>query len=253
MLPRQSTYAHRVPLAVVILLSSIAAGAWAFTLEPITRDFTASGPGATQTFRVSNTENHPIAVKISMVRREMDRNGKESYTDASDVFVVFPSQIVLKPETSQVIRVQWRGPASIDSERAFRIIAEELPVDFGGAHQQGGNINILFRYLGSVYVVPPQAAPKVALTDIRTINEPGGRHGFLVTLTNSGTSHTLLNDLRIGVTAGTGYSLTFGPKELPGAAGENLLAGHSRVFYIPVSGPLPEQNLHAEISFDATR
>jgi fimbrial chaperone protein len=256
--PMPGTRVRRFTCCVVLLFFA-AAAAVAFTLEPITRDFTASGQGATQTFRLTNPDNHPVAVKVTMVHREMNPQGKETYTDASDLFVVFPSQVVLKADTSQVVRVQWRGPAKVESEQNFRIIAEELPVDFGETHQQGGNISILFRYLGSVYVTPSDASPDVKVAAIETVDESSGRHGFLVTFENDGTAHVLMNDLTLtitGLTADGGtYDKKFQSDDLKGANGENMLAGHKRVFYVPVQGtePLPERNLHAEFSFTPVR
>ena len=52
---------------------------YSFTFEPITMDFAPDGRESRKTFRVENPGDSAIAIQISMVTREMDIDGKESY------------------------------------------------------------------------------------------------------------------------------------------------------------------------------
>jgi len=241
-------------LSIALIMGAIGVSASAFTFEPISRSFSPSGTNATQSFICTNTDNHDIAVKVSMVTRTMDEHGHETYSPASADFVVFPSQIVLKPNSSQVIRVQWRGPATLAVEQNFRIIAQQLPVDFGQSVEQGGNIHILFQYLGSIYVTPADAKPDVVVQSTKAGVDSHGKQGLLLTLRNNGTAHALLNELTLMVSGkaadGNEVKLSFGPAELGGINGENMLARSTRTFFLPVSGVLPEQDVHVELKYN---
>lgn len=225
----------------------------AFSFEPISRTFAPSGPGATQTFRVTNTEDRDIAVKISMLTRSIDQDGKESNSPASDQFVVFPSQIVLHAKAQQVIRVMWRGTPDVASEKSFRIVAEQLPVNFGETPPAGGNIAILFRYFGSVYVAPKGAAPDVGVEKAEPGTGPDGSPGVSITCKNRGTAHVILNQLSITVTAddgsGTPTSRTFRPDQLEGLNDQNMLADSTRRFFLPLGSDFPVQNLHVNLMY----
>lgn len=229
-----------------------AAPAFSFDFAPITQSFSPSGAGATQSFEVSNPGKQQIAVKITMVTRTMSENGTESYTPASNRFVVFPSQIVLQAGASQTVRVRWVGPADITSEQSYRIIAAQLPVNFGTTPQAGASINILFRYLGAVYIVPKGARPDVVIADARVGVGPDGKKGLFVSFRNKGTAHEILKDLTITVsgesTSGTSMSRTFDSAELKGINGANVLAGSTRAFFLPAAGELPQKGLHVDFS-----
>lgn len=237
---------------MIALLLLAAAPAFSFDFEPITQDFSPSGAGATRSFEVSNPGNREIAVKITMVTRHMNESGKESYAPAANRFVVFPSQIVLQAGASQTVRVRWVGPADITSEQTYRIIAAQLPVNFGGAQQAGGSIHILFRYLGAVYVVPRGARPDVVVAGARIGTGPHGRRGLFITLRNKGTAHEILKHPAITVSGrsanGASMSRTLDSAELKGIAGANVLAGSARRFFLPVTGALPRKGLHVDFS-----
>lgn len=228
------------------------APAFSFNFEPITQYFSPSGPEATQSFEVANPGDEQIAVRITMVTRQMSEDGKETYSPASNQFVVFPSQIVLAAGASQTVRVRWTGPADIKTEQNYRIIAEQLPVNFGETQRAGGTINILFRYLGSVYIVPQGAQPDVVIADAQVGVGPDGNRGLFVTFQNKGTAHEILNHLNITVSGesagGDQTERTFDSSELKGIDGANVLAGTVRTFFLPVTEELPQKGLHVDFS-----
>ncbi len=249
---RWSGHRPRAARLYVLLFAVLAAApAFSFNFEPISQSFTPTGAGATRSFVVTNTGDRDIAVKITMVTRQVNEKGQESYAPASDLFVVFPSQIVLRGGATQTVRVRWTGPADIRSERAFRIVAAQLPVDFGSTQHEGGSINILFRYLGSVYITPSGARPDLVAT-AESGTGPGGERGLLVTFRNRGTAHAILNNLTMTVTGSSADGLpvtrTFDSAALKGIDGANVLAGMQRRFFLPVTGALPAKDLHVEFS-----
>lgn len=242
----------RTSLALVLLVAC-ALAAQAFSFEPITQEYSPNGPASSHVFRVTNTTSERIAVRISIRPRRFELDGTEIQGKESDEFIVFPRQMLLEPGERASVRVRWSGPESIDSERAYRIIAEQLPVDLGDAPPlEGGGIRLTYRYEGSLYVVPPGATADL-IVDSVSPERAGGRELLRVRLTNRGTRHTLLSAIRLAIAATPNGqpAIVLGPSELPGMAGENMLAATTREFVIPVPEGLPDGPLYARIESDA--
>ena len=252
--PKQKTMrAGLFPLCLGLLLCVAPLPAEAFRFIPFTADFDPSGPGANQTFRVENNSGKQIAVEISVFRRLMNLDGSDELTEADDDFVVFPTQIVLEPEQSQIVRVQWIGDADPEHELAYRIIAEQLPVDLEPAEESGGSVRILVRYIGSIYVRPTGARADVVLQDVAA-EESSGERQLSVTLHNRGQAHAILRNLSLSLAGeangDAAAALDLGPNKLAGMSGENILAGHKRRFLLPWSQELPFGPVEATFHFD---
>jgi fimbrial chaperone protein len=235
----------------ILLLSLASVSAFAFDFRPITQDFAPEGADAMRTFRVTNTGNEEIAVRISMFSRALEEDGSEVRTEVDDEFVVFPSRVVVEPGNTQVIRVQWRG-GPVESEQAYRIVAEQLPVDFNAEDEEGSNLNILFRYVGSAYIVPDGAQPDVEVESARVSNTGDGPV-LTLRIANDGTAHTILQELTVTVRSDGGNQATLLPEDLPDLAGTNLLAGAARRVRVPLPGSWQEGAVNVELDFNATR
>ncbi|TVR73809.1 MAG: molecular chaperone [Spirochaetaceae bacterium] len=213
-------------LAVILFFPAIPAQA--LSLEPLTHVFGTSAAGRIHTYRVINTQDREIAVRIRVTTRDHDAQGREFREDASDQWLLFPARMVLAPGQSQSVRVQFNGPGGTERERAFRIIAEQLPVDISGGDQRSG-INVLFRYEGSAYVRQGRFAPDIDLVAAERHHEGGIFRGILVRFENRGTTHGILNDLsiRLRLTGedGTVLEEIFRENDLEILGGRNLLAG----------------------------
>jgi fimbrial chaperone protein len=243
-------------LAVALLLTLAAAPLSAFSFSPITQDFAPSGPGSVRSFRLENEGADPVAVRISMLSREPDAEGREANAPADSLFVVYPPRAVLAPGSVQAVRVQWKGPADLASEQCYRILVEQVPADFGGQARQKGSIRVLFRYLGAVYIVPSGARPDIVLESSEPAADAAGRSGLRLVFANRGTAHAILGDLSIRVSAGasaTAEKLTFGPQDLAGICGENILPHASRRYFLPLPEGFPKDDLRVAFSFDPIR
>jgi fimbrial chaperone protein len=243
--------------ALTAALLSLAAGpAFAFTFDPIVQDFTSTGQGSVQSFRLANPGTETIAVRISMLTRRMDLDGKESNAPADQLFIVFPSRVTLEANAEQAVKIQWKGPAGTDVEQCFRILVEQLPVDFGGGQTQQGTIKVMFRYLGAAYILPKNVKPDVVLDSSRVAADPNGRQALELVFSNRGNAHTILGDLRITVTAKNAVPTlkrVFGPDELAGINGENILPGAKRRFWLPLPADMPRDGLDVAFLFEAIR
>lgn len=217
------------------------------------QDFEPAGRGATQTFRLENTGTQPAAVEITLQAVDITLDGEEKRTRADGAFSVFPAQVVLMPRQTQVLRVQWTGPAQLEKELVYRLIAEQLPVELEKRSQSGARINLLLRYEAILYVVP-----KGAKGDLRMIAlEPdaaGGKPRLAITVENRGKAHGRLVDPTLELTAaGTGQSVTLGPERLAELAGVSVLAGSTRRFRVAWPSALPVGPVTGKLTFDMER
>ncbi len=211
-------------LAVIFVSST-----WGLTLEPLSHVFGSSPTDRVHTYRVTNTQEREIAVRISVTTRNHSPQGREIRGDASNDWVIFPSRVVLAPGQSQAVRVQYTGAGGLQRERAFRIIAEQLPVNTREGEQRSG-INVLFRYEGSMYVRSGRFSPEVLLVHAERHFEEGIFQGILVRFGNQGSTHAILHNLQLTLTLRneSGEQLdqiVFAEEDLKILGGRNILAG----------------------------
>ncbi len=225
----------------------------AFRFIPFIAEFEPSGSGANRTYTVENTSDDRIAVEISIYRRGMNLDGSDRLGDADDDFIVYPTQVVLEPHRKQAIRVQFIGDPAPDHELAYRIIAEQLPVELDSEPEPGANVRILVRYVGSIYVRPRQAEYDVVLESAGSERLEDGSTGLAITLHNKGTAHAILSNLELSLTSQNGPTptgLTLSSEFLKGMTGENILAQHKRRFVLPWPAKLPRGPVQAGFVFD---
>jgi fimbrial chaperone protein len=232
----------RLILAVALWVTAVYSIS-AFSLEPITADLEPSGSRSVQTFRLSNPSTQPIAIRIRILTRQEDEAGQEVNTLADDLFTVYPSRVLINPNGIQLVRVQWKGDPNPATELAYRLVVEQMPVDFGESKREGGSIRILTRYVGSLYVVPPHARADVRLVEQKLGTDSNGKEGLFLVFHNQGTAHTILSDLTIEVGGGD-TKILFQGDDLQGISGENLLSGARKAFFLP----LPEELANSDPS-----
>jgi fimbrial chaperone protein len=246
---------HTVFIAVLLLAAAQVVFAFQFT--PITKDFTASGAGARQTFRITNDANKTIGVQIRALSREMDQYGQETLEDASNLFYIYPRQVVVQPGAYQTVRVQWRGPAKTDVELPFRIEAQQLPLDFQPT-EGGASLNILLIYRGTMYVVPDTIQYNVKLLSVKPHIAQDGTKKLAIEMENNGNVHQIMYQPRFTIASKTASGtliskVDISPDQLQGLAGENILAGKRRIFLVPWPEELKEGRLDATYQMENIR
>ncbi|MCB8759521.1 fimbrial biogenesis chaperone [Planktothrix agardhii] len=233
---------HFFSFILFIILSGISP-ALAFKLEPISRVFEPAGAGATQSYEVINDSAEQIAVELSMAERKISLEGQETTESADDDFLVYPSQIVLPPQGVQSVRVTWLGNPNPEKELAYRIIAEQLPINLNNpeesqAETTSGAVKVMFRYMGSVYIRPKNAESKVVLNGITHEKGTDGNDRLVITFDNQGTRRAVLSELNLNLTS-QGSQLTLKPEQLEGVNNGVILAGNQRRFSMPWPQQLP--------------
>lgn len=242
--PRRSA---RLALAALVggILAVASAAASAFQVVPISQEFEPTGRGANQVFQVENDRDEPVTVTIDMARRIVDIDGRETH-EATEDFTVFPTEIILQPKSSRVVRVQWIGEPAPASELSYRLIAEETPLNMK-RETPGASVFLTVRYIGSIYIVPKSARHKLV---VASAGAAAGSQLEIV-LENQGNRHAIIDSPTLTVTGG-GVTRTVDAKALAETLnGENILAGGKRRFVLPWPAGLPVGAVSADLKYAA--
>ena len=225
-------------LAAVLLLL-VASSVHAFNFAPIESTFRPEGRGATQTFTIDNPGAGAIAVELTMFARDMRTDGSDVLIPAPDIFTIYPHQIILEPSQSQSIRVQYNGDGQLNQELAFRLVAEQLPIQLGDDETEGGAIDLMVKYMASVYVQPEDSSAVINLS-LESMGED-----LAIRMQNKGSRHAIINtdDFRV-LRNGTAVSFTEHQREA--ITGKNILASRERLVRVPDSADLNAAALRIE-------
>ena len=213
---------------------------------PIIATVTPAGPGATVSFTLTNSSDSKTPIQVAIYRREPDIDGKEKYEESKDsgeLFQIFPAQVILNPKEQRTLRVTYVGDPKLKEELAFRIIAEEFPINVTDPKKiikkAVASIAVMTKYVGSLYVTPlgKQADMQVEAS----MKKSGANTQMELLMKNKGTEHFILKNPKITVVTtsdGKAYSM---PIESINAIGtQNVLAGRTRRFTIPWPKDVPQ-------------
>lgn len=235
----------------LIVAFAAAPQASALRFTPFRAMFMPSGDGANQIFIIENNTDGPATVQIRVETREVDIDGAEKNTDAEKDFMIYPAQLVLTPHASRSVRVQWAGDANLKDEKAYRIVAEQLPVNLDKEKPNTGAVRFLVTYRGALFVTPPGLTHDVTVDFSGASKDAAGRKTLEIVLHNRGTQHALLRNLKLDIKDDKGNTITLAEEDqLKGMLGEGILAGHRRRFVIPWPKDLVGVAKHIDVTFD---
>jgi fimbrial chaperone protein len=249
--PRRAAFAYwkvdmRAHCLLLILgLSLPATAGHAFTLTPMSTTFASQGSGAAKTFRVDNDTSNRVAFEISVLTRDMNEDGMETNRPAADLFTVFPPQGAIAPGKSQTVRVVWKGAPNPSSELAFRVVAEELPVNFKPDTDKA-QIKVILRYMAAVYVCPRNARPNLQVAGFTRT----GTNTYVLTVTNAGTAHRPLINPKLTLTGAQSQDRDAPADSLGPISGETVLAGRARRFVLTLPADFTEPSYRARLTTD---
>jgi len=229
------------------IFSVAAFSASAFNFEPLTAVLDSSGNGSVRSFRLTNDGRERVAVRVSVVSRSHAEDGTETNGPVKeDSFVVYPARFVLEPGTTRMLKVQWKGGDIGEKESAYRIIAEQVPVEF--QKHEGSGITLLFKYVGSLYVKPPNARN----ADVRVVSARGGevegKRGIFLRLRNDGGVHAVLAEVAVTTHTSDGrLQMRHTGEAVSGILGCNMQAGMERLFFIPYADALLDTAYEADL------
>ena len=218
----------KVGLLFIVLIFSISS-IFSYQLSPLSATYDPTGAGSARVYTITNDSDSPIAIEINAYSRNIDLDGNEYTEDASRYFQIQPQRMIIRPQSSQLVRVQYRGPQTVTREMAYRIISEQIPYSLGAQEEESGQmISFLFVYSTSAYVRPSRVVERVEASAL--VNEEGKLE---IRLENTGSVHQMLNSLKVTV-AGDGGEYTLSEEEMGSINGSNLLAGSTLRIVIDV-------------------
>ncbi len=232
-------------ILLTILTLLISFNTHAFKFSPMSTSIGVQDKKNSTLFYLENDSDQPIAVTASVVRREMSIEGVETNKKVDDEVTVYPNQLIIPPNEKRSVKVTWVGKKAPSSELAYRLIAEQLPIDLDKNKKQKASIKVLLRYVAALYVEPEDFASEISLKKMQ-INDK--QVAFLVA--NNGKKHQVLSNLSLYVTGKKNFSIE--GDELKGMTGENVLALSQRIFRFPKTGKFADiqPNDKVKINFE---
>lgn len=202
---------------------------YAYQLSPLNVTYSPSGIDSSAIYTIVNDSDNPIAVEVKAAKRSIDIDGEEYNEDASAYFSIQPSKMIIRPQSTQLVRVQYRGPKTVTKELSFRIISEQISYSTGAVSTDAEQmISFLFVYSTSAYIKPSYIAEKVSAA--ATVTD--GKLEIIVS--NDGSVHQLLNDLEISVKGSDGAEYTLTDDEAAPLNGKNLLVDSKLHLFIDI-------------------
>ena len=116
----------RKVFAFMLVLALLPMSLMAYQLSPLNATYDPTGAGSAKVYTIVNDSDSPIAIEVSAMKRSIDIDGNEYTEDASPYFTIQPAKMIIKPQSTQLVRVQYRGPRALPRELSFRIIAPTL-------------------------------------------------------------------------------------------------------------------------------
>lgn len=229
-----------------LLLAFAAETAGAFTMEPMSALVSPSGAGSLATFRIKNDGAERVAIRLRVLSRETGPDGSEINGPADALFVVYPARLLVEPGSSAAAKVQWRGPAKLESERSFRFVAEQIAIDADASKSGASGIKVMFRYIASLYVGETSFAPDLVASASGALG-PQGETGYRVEIRNAGTRHVIGTNLRVAL---VGDGTTFSSDELGALSGANYLPATARTIFIQSHDAIAGKSYEARIEYD---
>jgi len=211
------TGAIAVALIAAMAAAPAPASASSVELSPITLQLV--GKERTTTLRVRNTEAQPITLQLRAVDWSQPQ-GQDAYTPSRSL-VASPPIFTLKPGESQTVRVVVEGLAAVPTEKAYRLILDQIPE----SQLKGENgVVVPIRVLLPVFLTPsatarPRLSWKLDATPsggALTVSNAGDTRERLVGLKVTRGEAELVNDQGL-----SGYVLAGGSRTWPLGAGSS--------------------------------
>ncbi|MGE3611694.1 MAG: molecular chaperone [Bacteriovoracaceae bacterium] len=203
---------------------------YGFSFNPMSQSIELSEEQKSAQFLLENDSNEKMAVELTVKIRKMDEKGNETLPETKEL-TVYPPQVIIPPKEKRTIRVNWLGDNKLTTEKAFRVIAEQLPLNVDEKVKRKSGIKMLMKYIAALYVTPKDARSKVEIESYQTTTEE-----LIITVHNKGNKHQILTDPTINF----GDKITLKAKDLAGLAGENIMASSRRIFRVKGKHNIPK-------------
>lgn len=210
-----------------LFLFSVLPFLFSFKFNPMSQSLELGQKNKSAQFFVENDTSENLAIELSVRERKMDVNGKEELPQTSELSV-FPPQMIIPPKEKRTVRVVWNGPAKLETEKAFRVIAEQMNLDVDKKTKKGSGIKIMMKYMAAFYITPEDAA-----SDLKAKLENNS-----LRILNAGNKHQIIANPKVTIRKGSD-KWVLDEKDLGTMPGQNILAGSERVFSLTTTKKFP--------------
>jgi fimbrial chaperone protein len=201
-------------------------------------------------YYLENDSDQSIAVQVSLAKREMDIHGVETNPKVGNELTLYPTQLIIPPNEKRSVKVSWAGKEKPAKELAYRLIAEQLPIELDKNKNKKASIKVLLRYVAALYVRPDDFSADIKITEVKDLEK---EKKLSIQVENSGKKHQVLGNLNLKfIDEKKKKEILLTPEDLKGMSGENILPESKRVFLFPKTGKFSEINPvdKVKISFD---
>ena len=232
----------------------VSSDADAMSVTPVLVDLRTGGSHASGQIRVINTGDGEMPVSLTAKVATLGHNGELTTTEAgADDLLVFPPQAIVKPNGTQVFRVQWAGDPDLKQSRTFVIDVAQQPV----AMPEGvSGIQLIYDFQVVVDVAPLAGDPSLSIQNCELTTDDKGVRRAAITITNGSDVHGYLSGARVRLelqdaTGAKIWSQSWTPEEIAGRVGIGLVQPHAnRRFVLPFDLPAGGTKLIAELSYE---
>lgn len=220
----------------------------AFKFSPMSATIRPNLKNNSSLFYLENDSDQPIAVQVSLAKREMTLEGAEVNSKISDELILYPSQLIIPASEKRSVKVTWTGKDVPAKEQAYRVISEQLPIDLDKNKSKKASIKLLLRYVAALYIAQDDFTSSIAIDEIRKTDKE-----VILRVHNSGKRHQVLANLNLKfINSKTNKEVLLSAEDLKGMSGENVLAESKRIFTFPDTGKFREVNSgdKVKVSFD---
>ena len=224
------------------------AEAQTYQFSPIFAQVGTSGPTASTTFVAKNVSTEMVALEVKLVKRSHSLDGVENRVSDDTDFIISPPQMVLKPGQSQSVRVQYVGDPKVDVEQAYRILVNQVSIDFE-QKSSGAKVLVNYNYEVAFYVTPAKAKPEISLVSVEKMAGENGRPMLGVTLESKGNTRAILSGPQLSVTS-KGKSVALSGDAVKDLEGAVIMAKSKRRIALPWPAGLPDDALSGQLKTD---
>jgi len=159
-----TVYSH-ILVAVSVLLPL---PALAYTVSPNLVLLRSRGAESSGFIQLENKGAKPAAVEITIHEVHKDLDGQAiSGKAADDDFIIYPAQLVMVPGDEVGVQVRWIGELALDAERAYTLVAREVPIPRKSGEESEPSVGIrvditvLMNYEVRIYVALREPSPRL--------------------------------------------------------------------------------------------
>ncbi len=221
-------------LALAVCVAAISVRGDAYDVTPMVIQLQPTGARSSATMVVTNTHPIPVAIEIHSYRRTQKPDGTDDLVPDERDLIITPPQMVIAPKSSQTIKVQWIGEQNPEKELAYRIVTEQLPIDFKKVQRQdfSADLKVKYRYEVALYVAPKSPKSLASLVSAKPIAAPGGSRQIELTIRSDGNTRAILDKPVLRLSAAGGAAVKLEGSAVQPLIGLNILPGSQRVVRI---------------------